>query len=77
MLGILLAWRALESATRPVRPSSWEPADNDVDMIGGLVLLALLIAVLLIGAAVLVIWALGGLVVVTARMVTRTTRGGE
>lgn len=76
MLGIMLAWRAAGAATRPLQPSQWQPADNDVDVAGGIWLFALLLLVLLIGTVVLTTW---GIVAVTSRMVTRTTikGGGE
>lgn len=79
MLGILLAWRAVEGATRPLRPSNWEPAKNDVDLVGGLLIFALVLLVLIIGTAVLALWGIWGIVVVTSRMVIRTTEpeGGE
>jgi hypothetical protein len=77
MWGWLLAFQAAGAVVRPLRPSQWEPVkshSSDVDQIGGpLVLFALILLVLILSAIVLALW---GIVVVTSRMVIRTTSYG-
>ena len=71
MIGWLLAFRAAGAAVRPLRPSEWKPADNDVDLAGGLFTFALLLLVLIVGTAALALQALGRVLVGLYRLVTR------